>query len=197
MKVILDELYVDEFFNNGGKVLLNDGTVIEDKHTFGKAMKDKENLSKIRDCTIGLNHYDYKPEDYEFRFSDYRKFLSPKDPYGIKNVNFTAIDRDDSRWNCFMKQRLENGFDESETWSLDSTIARFIYPRLKCFYNDGDIFSHPGNLSSEEWEQIVEKMVKAFELIVTVEDLKRTKEENAIIDEGLDLFKEYFFDLWN
>ena len=29
------------------------------------------------------------------------------------------------------KQRLERGFDDSETWSLRDTIANFIIPRLE------------------------------------------------------------------
>lgn len=197
MKVILDELYAGEFFDNGGIVVLNDETVIDKTYAFYEFRANKDNLFKMKDCTIGLNHYTYNDEKQMFSFADYKRFLSPKDAYGIENVNFSLIDRDDYRWEEFKKQRLEQGFDESETWGLDMTIARFIYPRLKCFYNEGEIFSHPYGLTSEEWINIVGKMVQAFELIVTTDPVKWTEEQNNIVDEGLDLFRKYFFDLWN
>lgn len=41
----------------------------------------------------------------------------------------------------FLWQRWTRGFDDSETWSLDSTISYFILPRLKRFkeiYNNGN-----------------------------------------------------------
>lgn len=151
----------------------------------------------IKSAKIGYKTYVYDEEHYSFNYSDMRNFLEPKDAYGIENVNFSVIGIDDSRWEDFKKQRLEQGFDESETWSLDSTIAKFILPRLKCFYNDGDILSYPGNLTSKEWSAIVSKMVKAFDLIVNVDAAKRTEEEVKAVEEGLDLFREYFFDLWN
>lgn len=43
------------------------------------------------------------------------------DPYGIKNVNFSLISKDDNRFEAYKKQRLERGFDDSEMWSLDCT----------------------------------------------------------------------------
>lgn len=36
------------------------------------------------------------------------------DPYGIKNVNFSLISKDDNRFEAYKKQRLERGFDDSE-----------------------------------------------------------------------------------
>lgn len=56
-----------------------------------------------------------------------------KDPkyLGIPNIQFSLTDKDDKREKNFSKQRIERGFDDSETWSLDSTITSFILPRLK------------------------------------------------------------------
>lgn len=195
MKVILTDLYISEFLDeNGGIVEILDGKKITTAREFQEL---KIRAKDIKSAKIGYKTYVYDEEHYSFNYSDMRNFLEPKDAYGIKNVNFSLIDRDDSRWEEFKKERLENGFDESETWALDSTIAKFILPRLKCFYNDGDILSYPGNLTSKEWSEIVYKMVKAFDLIVNVDAAKRTEEEVKAVEEGLDLFREYFFDLWN
>ena len=52
---------------------------------------------------------------------------------GIPNICFSLTDKDDKREKKLTKQRLKRGFDDSEMWSLDSTIASFIVPRLKEF----------------------------------------------------------------
>lgn len=44
---------------------------------------------------------------------------------------FSLTEKDDERENQFRKQRMERGFDDSETWSLDYTVASFIIPRLE------------------------------------------------------------------
>lgn len=56
-----------------------------------------------------------------------------KDPkyLGIPNIQFSLTDKTDEREEKFSQQRIERGFDDSETWSLDCTITKFILPRLK------------------------------------------------------------------
>ena len=55
------------------------------------------------------------------------------DPRGIKNVNFSLGEETDKREPEWKAQRLTRGFDDTEMWSLDCTIAEFIAPRLKVF----------------------------------------------------------------
>jgi len=119
--------------------------------------------------------------------------VSPRDPYGIPNVCFSLIDETDDRWDKYTKQRLERGFDSSELWNLDGTIAKFIYPRLKAFAECSDGI-HPDGLSQEEWREILNKMVVGFELMSS--DQIKTEEEENIEDEALKLFSEYFTCLW-
>lgn len=119
--------------------------------------------------------------------------VESRDPYGIPNVCFSLIDEDDNRWEEYTKQRLERGFDDSELWNLDGTIAKFIYPRLKKFveYSNG---MRPEGLTEEEWKNILDKMVKGFELISS--DRIKSKDEEELEYEALDLFHQYFFTLW-
>lgn len=112
------------------------------------------------------------------------------DPYNIPNVNFTLIGREDTRWDEYKEQRLQRGFDDSETWSLDSTISRFIEPRLRAFREIRG--GYPGNMTSEEWDGILDKMILAFELI----NKDKTHEYEKEVNEGLDLFRKHFFGLW-
>lgn len=78
-----------------------------------------------------------------------------------------------------------------ETWSLDWTIANFVYPRLKLFkkLNNG----HPTNLSMEEWDEILDKMIFSFEELK--KDFVVCKDEQKI-QEGLGLFAKYYRELW-
>lgn len=115
---------------------------------------------------------------------------------GIPNISFSLVDPDDGRDEEFSKQRLERGFDASELWSLKDTITDFILPRLKAFaaYPCGN----PGSLDNEEaWVKILNKMIKAFEII------KKDTDEGGISDKewedwdtGMSLFHEYFRCLW-
>lgn len=111
---------------------------------------------------------------------------------GIPNVCFSITDQDDEREIEFSIQRKERGFDESETWSFYITISEFILPRLKEFNEVKCCF--PCNLSSTEWTEILNKMIVAFEFIA--QDGILDKEQAVVVGEGLDLFRQYFFDLW-
>lgn len=120
--------------------------------------------------------------------------VEPRDPYGIKNVCFSVISKNDEKWDEFMGQRIERGFDESELWNLDGTIAKFIYPRLKAFA-EGELNCHPDNMSIEEWASVLSRMERGFELISS--DEEKSDAEICVENEAIRLFAEYFFYLWN
>lgn len=125
-----------------------------------------------------------------------------KDPYGIPNVNFTLIDREDERWKEYQQQRLERGFDDSELWSLDSTITSFILPRLKRFKEI--TCGYPSDISEQEWNDKLEKMITAFEYLenedLGLDDTKsgidRWAAREKVINEGLELFIKHYNSLW-
>lgn len=141
-----------------------------------------------------INSYEYANFYFSNERNDYTG-LDKRDPYGIKNVNFSLIDETDERWDVFQKQRLERGFDDSETWSLDGTIAKFIEPRLEAFYEDTkNIGCHPANMCYEDWLTIIEKLINGFKLLAN--DEIKTDEEEKIEQETLELFAKYFHALW-
>ena len=125
-----------------------------------------------------------------------KKSLEKKDVkyMGIPNICFSLTDPKDSREAEYRKMRVEQGFDPSETWSLFSTISGFIEPRLRYFAEQHG--GHPPYFSPEEWEEILLKMADAFKYINERESCVDDRNK-ALIDEGLDLFRKYFFRLWN
>ena len=115
-----------------------------------------------------------------------------KDPkyLGIPNICFSLTEN--KREIKYKKQRLKRGFDDSETWSLYTTIASFIVPRLKRFkkVNNG----YPANLTEEEWDTILDKMIFSFENCD--HDKLFEKEFYDKYEEGINLFAKYFMGLW-
>ena len=59
-------------------------------------------------------------------------------------------------------QRMRYGVSDSECWNLDYTITKFILPRLK-HYRKINVNSHPPDITSEQWHQIVDEMIWTFE----------------------------------
>ena len=145
------------------------------------------NYDRIRSYETANFYYSYDRNEPE---------VQPRDPYGIPNVCFTSIDSTDERWEEYTRQRLSRGFDNSELWNLDGTIAKFIYPRLKAFLEKSDESQAiPGPFETyEEWRNILEQMVKGFELLAS--DRIKADDEIELEKKALQLFSEYFFGLW-
>lgn len=64
-----------------------------------------------------------------------------------------------ARQGVWEEQREKYGFDETEIWSLDHTLAAFIFPRiamLKDITKDG---GWPTKFSKEEWENILDTII--------------------------------------
>ena len=94
----------------------------------------------------------------------------------------------------FWWQRRTRGFDDSATWSLDSTVSEFVLPRLRRFKAVN--IAHPGSLTPEEWDQMLDKMIAAFEFGASEERWAANQAAYDAHQEGLDLFARYFWDLW-
>jgi hypothetical protein len=95
----------------------------------------------------------------------------------------------------FFFQRLFRGWDDSETWALDGSLAQIIAPRLKRFKQVNNC--HPDEFTEEEWDATIDKMIFAFEWAssekkynwIDTEEFKR-------VEEGIALFAKYYFHLW-
>ena len=107
--------------------------------------------------------------------------------------NFYLFDEKMKQLDCRYKED-ENGFVPAECWNLDTTFAMYIYSHL-CYFRDNCNYGHPGNLSEEQWNNILNKMINGFKLLITNEiDVSKTRRKK--IDYGLRLFAKYFSALW-
>lgn len=89
-----------------------------------------------------------------------------------------------------------------ELWGLDLTLAKYILPRLIRF-KDINYMSYPSNFENhEEWHKVIDKMIYSFEYVIkrnyeVYKDLEEEKKRYEKYKEGMQLFAEYFIDLWD
>lgn len=111
--------------------------------------------------------------------------------------------RFNTRWDNFKRsvryfiQRRTRGFDGSELWTLDYTIAKFAVPRLKAF-QDGK-HSYPADMTPEEWSECIGHMIYALEICVREGDevIGIDDADWDRVNRGLELFGTRFRDLWS
>ena len=101
----------------------------------------------------------------------------------------------------------EDGFVEAETWNLNITLAMMNYSYL-CYFREHCLKAYPCDLTFEKWKEYIDKMIEAFELILTdkdelninelgMEEFKiQSKRRNKKISFGLKLYVKYFNALW-
>jgi len=128
-----------------------------------------------------------------------------KETLGMPNINFSIVEGcSRSRKIKYKKQRLQRGFDDTETWNLDSTILHFILPRLKRFRELAN--GYPPELGSfEAWQKKLDKAIADIELIYDdspVEHMSK-EESRAYFDKQgqaekdiAEFLGEYLFHLW-
>lgn len=87
----------------------------------------------------------------------------------------------------------ELGFAQFEAWNLYYSLALEIYPRL-CYFRERTL-AYPAEADSiEEWYEILDKMIRAFKLILI--DDRRDDEKFKEVEEGLRLFAKWYLALW-
>ena len=93
----------------------------------------------------------------------------------------------------------EDGFIPAEFWNLDSTLAMYIYSHL-CYFRDNCNVGHPGNMSEDKWNKILDDMITAFKLLIEKDETDyhsiESKNRQKKIRYGLRLFIKYLYDLW-
>ena len=152
-------------------------------------MKENHIKEALEGITFELNTLYNKGYEEGYKQANKDKEV---DLYQRENVNFSlSLPDTDERREEYKKQRLERGFDDTELWNLDSTIIKFILPRLKAFRENHA--GYPGCLKSdEEWNDILDSMIKYFTACE-----KDDSEDMEFYKDGWDNFCKYFFCLWD
>ena len=108
----------------------------------------------------------------------------------IPNVCFShakTLPEDDERLEKFKNQRLERGFDNTELWNLDLTIAQFILPRMKAFKEQ--------DYNAIE-NKVLDKIIRSFEMVVE-KGFFTNEEDIKEFQKGMKLFAKHYCELWN
>ena len=90
----------------------------------------------------------------------------------------------------------KNDFPIEEVWNTDNTLAQLIVPRLQAYKALDKHGCPPAFKDMREWNNAIQKMTDAFELLKYAYGVQ-TKEEERVIEQGLDLFRKYFRSLWD
>ena len=118
----------------------------------------------------------------------------------INNINFSVADeiyeKDLETREMYKQQRFENGFDDTETWHMDRTIALFIIPRLKKFIeiNNGI----PIGETVESYNEKLRFIINAFENYYATNKYYESVDDNERkqLTEDVRLAVEYLSKLW-
>ena len=112
---------------------------------------------------------------------------------GIPNICFSLTDKNDVREKEYSKQRIKRGFDNSETWSLGDTIARFIVPRLELYIElANDMIVIEG-----EFKEGIDSFLDAMKLLSRDNGIRIfNDDEEERVEKGLKAFPNIFYGLW-
>ena len=143
-----------------------------------------------------------KSKSIQNKSKDYLQ-LSIK-PEALNNINFSVADevysKDLATREMYKQQRFEQGFDDTETWHMDRTIALFIIPRLKKFIqvNNGI----PNGETIESYNEKLNFIISAFEnyyatnkYYESVDDTER-KQLTDDVRKAVEYLSKLWFELW-
>ena len=114
---------------------------------------------------------------------------------GIKETDYPFGDEDEKEIDPRYEED-EEGFTSSEFWSLDFTLACYVYSHL-CYFRDNCLVGYPAYMTFEQWQAIINKMIKAFELYIKPDnEIIPSKNKQKQMNYGMKLFIKYFGHLW-
>jgi hypothetical protein len=125
-------------------------------------------------------------------------------PEAINNICFSVADdvyeKDPIVKEKHRQRRFEYGFDDTETWHMDRTMALFIIPRLKRFMEVNN-----GIANGETEESYYEKLrfiIQAFENYYTTDkyfnsvDIEERKKLTDDVKQAVEYLSKLWFELW-
>lgn len=105
-----------------------------------------------------------------------------------------VISKDDKRYSKYQKQLDKTGVCDIETWNLDTTFVQFMLPRLKRFRKVN--VCYPSDMTMKQWNNILDKILKGFELHSVEHEKTLTKKEYKQIQTAFELFGKYIHQMW-
>ena len=116
------------------------------------------------------------------------------DPIGIPNCNNSCLDSLGTSYDSlhsqvhniekladYKKQRIERGFDDTELWCLDRTIAKYALPRLVEFKKV--VNGYPPECENfMDWVSIIDKMIYSLDHVANHEKYDDELDEKFGVD---------------
>ena len=120
------------------------------------------NIKKINESLEKSEDTDLEPW---YKTNKYGDWLLDHIAYGWR-IYYKYYDV--KRWFIDVYQRTRYGVADSECWSLDYTLTKFILPRLKHFKKI-NVHTHPPDITPERWEEILDELIWTFEYMLDEE----------------------------
>ena len=123
---------------------------------------------------------------------------------GLSNICFSVAneiyEKDPAKIEQYRQQRFERGFDDTETWHMDRTMALFIIPRLKRFIevNNGI----PNGETEESYDEKIKFIISAFENYYVSDkyfnsvDIEERKKLTDDVRQAVDYLSKLWLELW-
>lgn len=95
-------------------------------------------------------------------------------------------------------QRGRRGWADEDLWSLNYYLSDWMPNALEQLKKTKN--SYPGNLTVKKWNKILDQMIEGFEASIKKDDtvdIKEYKQLDKIQKKGLQLFVDYYDDLWD
>lgn len=94
-------------------------------------------------------------------------------------------------------QLVTRGYSDRNWYGMCDDIAELNIKLLTELRDNGN--GYPAGLTEKKWKAILTKMIDGFEahLDYDVNDFKKIKKNEKKFDEGMDLYKEWFPNLWD
>jgi hypothetical protein len=125
-------------------------------------------------------------------------------PEGLNNISFSVADeiyeKDLVKKEQYRQQRFERGFDDTETWHMDRTMALFVIPRLKRFIevNNGI----PIGETVESYNEKLNFIISAFENYYDSDkyynsvDIEERQKLTDDVKKAVENLSKLWFELW-
>lgn len=140
-----------------------------------------------------------KCDDLDTRYLSDQSFMTVLDKTNYGDFLILAKDVNEEHNIELFKERVKKGFDASDLYSLDYTIAETLLPKMIEQFRD-TTHSYPSDITYEEWKEILTKLIWFFNEILNnydTEDSKQDSEYHKHLDECTELFIKYFTSLWD
>ena len=89
----------------------------------------------------------------------------------------------------------KHDYPVEEVWNTYHILSQIIAPRLQAFKALEKHGYCPDFKGMREWNCAIQKMIDAFELMKYANTY--SEDEKRTIEQGLDLFRKHFFNLWD